>query len=71
MITRPSFCAAKLITPYGATRLKCICLKIFLPAESIFFQSLVFNHRRGQLWGQRKRKSFYTQSFIKPQIHLL
>ncbi len=34
------------------------------PVESIFFQSLVLNHRRGQLSGQRKRKSFYTQSFI-------
>lgn len=44
--------------------------KLHLPenlplAERIFFQSLVLKHRREQLWGQRKRKSFYTKSFIQ------
>nr|DAP03700.1 MAG TPA: hypothetical protein [Caudoviricetes sp.] len=68
MIPRASFSAAKLTSPCGASRLKCIFLKIFL-LQSVFpVQSLVLVHRRGQLLGQRKRKCFYTKSFIKPQI---
>ena len=62
LVLAPSFYAAKLLHPFGTTRPGQVSPENLPPAESIFRLSLVSMCRPGALFGQCKRKCFYTNT---------
>ena len=68
MLSRPLLFRRKVNSSLRRDKAKLHLPENLPPKESIFFQSLVFNHRREQLSGQRNRKGNSPKSFINPQI---
>lgn len=62
LVLAPSFYAAKLLHPFGTTRPGQVSHENLPPEESISRLSLVSMCRPGALYGQCKRKCFYTNT---------